>query len=381
MQVRPDPEGEPLAGTLGWTTGVPGAQVHLLRNGTAEWETVTADASGRVVFDRLLPDLYRLYATRRLTAAEAQAAGEPVRAFGDGATITVPAGPSTATLQIFPDRADGLVISEINSSAPPPWETQGTYRDGHYFELHNNSDQVWHLDGMLFGSAYHLGFQDWDHAPCPVTRTVRTDPLGLHAKEILRFPGSGSQYPVLPGETKLVAIAAIDHTPVHPWLHDLSGAHFELGGHRTADNPAVPNMLDVGMFPFFPQNAAPPLVATGHVLFLAEPVPVGSLPISFRDHNGRGYVRIPAAALVDVASFYALFPDQDRDHPPCVPMALEAFDRYEVAVNELGDGEGANLSYQRLLLRMDGGRAILQNTNTTAADFAFTTHTPGTIAP
>lgn len=364
---------------LGWETGVSGAEVHLLRSGTAEWETATADADGEVVFDRLLPGLYRLYAERRLSAQEAQSLGLPVRAFADGGTFMVPRAASTVTLHLREDRSDGLLISEINGALPPPWES-GSYGDGLYFEVYNPTGSVRFLDGMLFASAYHLGFNDFSSRPCEVTQSVRADPSGLHTTQVLEFPGAGSDFPIFPGEVKLVAQGAIDHRPVHPWLFDLRGADFEIIGQGGADNPAVPNLREVGQTPFILRGTISPLARGRTILFLAEPTDVGSLPISFRDHTGRGYVKIPAERIVEAVAFQALWPERDREVPPCEPMTATRFDRYEFARLEIGLGvEQVNLAYQRLLLRSGPVGPVLQNTNTSAADFVLGPHTPGRV--
>lgn len=361
---------------FGWRTGVSGAAVHLLRNGTVEWETVTADADGQVVFDRLLPGLYRLYAERRLSTAEAQSLGQPVRAFADGGTFTVPRAASTVTLYLLENRADGLVISEINGVLPPPWES-GSYDDGLYLEVYNASGDVRFLDGLLLGSAYHLGFKDYGHLPCTASQAVRADPSGIHTTQVLEFPGAGSDYPIFPGQVKLVAQGAIDHRPVHPWLFDLRGADFEIIGQGAADNPAVPNLREVGQTPFILSGTVSPLASGLGVLFLAEPTDVGSLPISFRDHTGRGYVKIPAERIIEAVAFQSLWPDNDRESPPCEPMTAPRFDRYEFARLEIGFGvDIVNLAYQRVFLQ---SASFLQNTNTSAADFVLAPHTPGTV--
>ncbi|MGH7541893.1 MAG: hypothetical protein ACRELC_12920, partial [Gemmatimonadota bacterium] len=176
--------------------------------------------------------VYRVYAARRLTGAEAQAAGEPIRAFGDGRTLYVE-GATDVTLALLADRPGGLLISEVDDAIPPPWETGGGYLDGMYVEVYNNSDEVIFLDGLVFSTTYRLGFQDYDHMPCSASQAVRSDSTGLYVGSALQFPGSGAEYPIFPGEAKVMAHSAIDHTPVHPELLNLENADFEGGGRGT----------------------------------------------------------------------------------------------------------------------------------------------------
>jgi len=379
VRVMVAQEDAALAASLGWQGGVPGAEVHVLRNGEATWDTLTTGSDGEVMLPNIVNGLFRVYAMRRLTTAESQQVGGTIRAFGDGGTFKVGIG-TTLELRLLADRAGGLVISEYNQVSPPPQETGGAgYNGDHYIEVYNNSAQTIMLDGKLFGRAYFFGQEDFSFNPCMASQATREDPGGIFTREALAFPGSGSEHPIGPGETRLVAFVAIDHTPVHPWLFDLSGADFEIHPVGAADNPAVPNMINVGEEPW--RLIFSPLI-TGPTYYLSDPVDVQSLPIAFRDHTGRGYVQLPADKILDAVSFSPIFVESNREFPPCAPLINKQFDRYENAEEEFGDGIGVfNLSAQRIVLRDAGGRAILQNTNTTAADFVYAAHTPGTILP
>ncbi|MCH8236528.1 MAG: hypothetical protein IIC29_10445, partial [Chloroflexi bacterium] len=369
-----------LGEALGWQAGVPDVEVRILRNGTAEWLTAQTDAAGTVVFADILPGLYRVYGGRTLTAAEAQAVGQPVRAFGDGRALEV--GLETELeLLLLADRPGSLVISEIGNSLPVPWEVRdfSAAIGGLYFEVYNNSDATIFLDGKIFG-ATHWYVSDTDHTPCSASAPIRTDPAGLHSRWLLQFPGTGAEHPIGPGEVRTVAMAAIDHTPVHPTMLDLSGADFEIGGAGIANNPGVPDMLDVGLEGWLPQV----LYATLHTFFLGESVDVASLPILFRDFRGRAFARFPRESLIDVVAFRSIWPDLDAEFPFCVPMVHRLFDRYEGALFEIGFAVdpilGMTRSLERKILRIaPDGRIILQNTNTSAVDFFVGTRTPGRL--
>lgn len=70
--------------------------------------------------------------------------------------------------------------------------------------------------------------------------------MGVYARKALAFPGSGGEHPILPGEVKVVATSAIDHTPVHPDLFDLSSADFEIRG-PLADKVCRSNDVSSGL--------------------------------------------------------------------------------------------------------------------------------------
>lgn len=110
-----------LADRLGWTSGVPGVEVQLLRNGSATWQGAETDEDGVATFENVLKSRYRIFAGRTLSSAEAQAVGEPIRAFGDAMTFDVTSvGDLPIELSMLADRTNGLVISEVSTWSPPP---------------------------------------------------------------------------------------------------------------------------------------------------------------------------------------------------------------------------------------------------------------------
>lgn len=361
-----------LADSLGWRDGIPGAEINILRNGTAEWITVLTDSSGTASVGKLGAGLYRVYGARTLTDGEAGRVGGVVRAFGDGRTISVEEE-TTLELSMVADRPRSLVISEIGNGAPVPWETGGTtYSKGRYFEIYNNSNKMMYLDGMLFGVSGAVWATRSKVIACSESQTPRTDPEGIHAAEVLRFPGSGMEYPIGPGETRTMAVAAIDHRPIHPTLIDMSDADFEMGLSGSANNPAVPDMIKLS----FPnQFLVGSLLGTRYVHFLSRPLDVENLPVSWRDaFNGRQYVLIPKDNLIDVVALKLIWAVKDPEFPPCVPMVQRGFNRYEGGfLNIALDSDPtfrSTRSLQRRVLRIGvDGRKILYNTRTTAVDF------------
>ena len=380
VHVRLQPSDAGLASALGWEHGVPGAEVNLLRNGTEDWLRLTTDATGRARLDHILPALYRVYAGRILSQAEATAADLAVRNFGDGITIEI-AGQGEQSLQfdLSADEPGTLLISEVNGWTPPPWETGGSYSDHHYFEVYNNADRTFFLDGMVFGATVRGDGNT--HGHCAHSQAARTDSLGVYSLALLQWPGMGSEYAIGPGESRLVAISAIDHTPVHPDLPDLSHADFEIRAVRSADNPAVPNMLEVGWRPFvtsFGGAALSDLIGGNIGYFIARRFDPAELPVMYRDFAGQGYQRVPRDLLLDVVGQAAIFADIQRETPPCVPLLHPDFDRYPGGFYTTAVGAvESRLSFQRRFLRSEGGRDILSNTNTSAVDFVLADLTPG----
>ncbi|MFQ5705559.1 MAG: hypothetical protein ACE5HT_16260, partial [Gemmatimonadales bacterium] len=332
---------------------------------------------GTASFSKVLPGLYRLFGGRTLTEAEAASVGGVIRAFGDGRTVRI--GQSGQfELQLLADRPGSLVISETRAGVPLGWEIDFAPTDGMlYFEVYNNSAGTLFLDGKIFGVA-HEGVNNWPFLPCTASELVRRDPAGIYARWFLQFPGSGTDYPIGPGEARLIASEAIDHTPVHPTAPDLSHADFEVGG--AANNPAVPDMIQLGPegFPF------PRFGGSLNTVFLAGPFDVASLSVVWRDHNGREFFRVPKERIIDAVALRSVWPPSDTNFEPCAPMVQRDFDRYEGGFVNIGINlsDMALRSLQRKVLRIGpDGRKILMNSNTSAYDFFLgrVPRTPGWI--
>ena len=136
-----------------------------------------------------------------------------------------------------------------------------------YFTIFNPTDQTLYADGICVANTHHLSWQEkemWYDEFYPDRVPIRG---------FVTVPGSGKDYPVAPGEMKVVAFTAIDHSSVEGYDHavDLTGADFEIyDGPETkdVDNPEVPNLLktnnsDVnvnGGFFFQPRGYVSPLM-------------------------------------------------------------------------------------------------------------------------
>jgi hypothetical protein len=376
VNLTVESEASGLAQTLGWTGGVPNAEVRLHRWGTDfEWQTATTDAQGVARFPRAIPGRYRLAAYRPLTDAEVTQVGGGARAFGDGVMTDV-SNATERTLSLGLSRRGSVVFSEVYATAK--FTAEGSYDFDYYFELYNNSDQTVYLDGMIFGTTLGIPDIEGGLAPsCAESEPWRNDPAGVWAHFLHQFPGSGSEYPLLPGEVALVALDAIDHSVVDPRFPDLSGADFELEGTGDVDNPAVPNLPEVGVEPWFLGHGLRFFI--GRVFFLAESLDPSSLErrVSHITRNDETHLRVPADALLDVVATEEDDALNDQRYSHCFPVIHRSFDR--LGGGFIKHGEDLGFSVQRLVIGMVNGRKVLQDTNTSAVDLVRAPYTPGTI--
>lgn len=149
------------------------------------------------------------------------------------------ANTETMALQIYNSK-EGLLLTEIFYTGTTTPEGK-QYTKDQYFKVGNNSDDTLYLDGVAFVESDFLTSLKHDYRP-----DIMSDAMTIDA--IYVFPGNGQDYPVAPGEEKLIAVNAIDHTEANQNSFDLSEADFEIYDESTIqslldpDNQNVVNM-------------------------------------------------------------------------------------------------------------------------------------------
>lgn len=140
--------------------------------------------------------------------------------------------------------AKGLVIEEIYfTGSPVAGEDSGD--DDQYIKLTNTSSEVVYADRVMFVSNYIDGFITETGA----YYTYPELPDGLVVTDMYMIPGNGTDHPIKPGESIVLAIDAKKYTDENPNAVDLSKADFEFYDGENeffpdTDNPDVAN-LDV----------------------------------------------------------------------------------------------------------------------------------------
>jgi hypothetical protein len=369
VQVRAEAPDAGVAAALGFPGGaIPGARITLQRVGGTGADTATADAEGRAVFERLLPGTYRISAVRLLSAEERSrlaGADAEVNAWGGGAAVDLAAPGTEAAVALTAGRPGTLVISEIWFGA---FAVQGTsYSWGQFTEIYNNSATTQYLDGKLIAVP---PFPTTDFAGDNCTRSDRwtNDPDGVWVRWVYRFPGTGTQYPLRPGEAVIVALEAIDHSALAEGQLDLSRADFEFESVSGVDNPHVPNLVSVGPVPY---GIGRGLMLSGHsdTAVLADALELEALP---RDRSlaDQEILRIPADAVLDVVTWWL---DRVLSAEPCAWQVNERFDRQGARV---WNGIDRVSMQRRPLLALPDGRVVLQRTRTSARDWMAAPPTP-----
>lgn len=128
--------------------------------------------------------------------------------------------------------SDDFIFEEIFFSGTLRSSGLQYYGDG-YFKIFNNTDHVLYADGLAFCESKFKSTQYFEYSP-----DIRKDTMTIWSLYVI--PGSGTDYPVLPGHSMLICDTGIDHRTANPNSFNLSGADFEW-----YDVSSQPNNLDI----------------------------------------------------------------------------------------------------------------------------------------
>ena len=360
----PDSADLSTAVALGWGQGIPHAQVTITSDDSAVAPRLLAGSDSGTLFLDQLAGRYRIDAMRWLSDSERAllpAGDDAVGFLAHTVLITTGADPRTA-VEMVASRRSSLLISEWKGD-PLFTTSEGTYYFSVYLRLYNNGDTTVYLDGLIIGSGLASQFS-YPNFPCSLYLPYALDPLGVWANWFYQLPGRGTDYPLLPGETAVLATDAIDHRPLFSEGLDLRGADFEFyGGAGDVDNPDVPNAADVGVRS---DALGHGLIwsSLGAVAFVALPFDLATIQTGFFGNGTWG--RIPASALLDVMAMKTTY---QSGYPECSWLVHARFDRQ--AVQLLGARPQDDLlAYRRISVPFTiGGRPVLQHTHASAWDF------------
>ncbi|MDG5800613.1 DUF4876 domain-containing protein [Marinilabiliaceae bacterium ANBcel2] len=265
----------------------------------------------------------------------------------------------------------GWVFKELYVTGSQTPEGRMYYKDK-YFEIYNNTNEVLYADGISIGESDHTTSSDinpW--------ADIIDDYFVTHV--VYTIPGDGTEVPVNPGESLIIADIGIDHTQDNPNAIDLSFADFEWYDDHPldVDVPDVPNMIK-----YFSSSAS---IWTPHnrgfksyVIFrydegsmeeymdnyMVERVaPSGSTLIRYKVPNSIILDAVEMGTPSDFSS-KALSPALDLSYINC------------------GDGDESRFGkvVRRRVQSRENGRVIYQDTNNSAVDFHSTVEPqPGVI--
>lgn len=140
-------------------------------------------------------------------------------------------------------KADGgFVISEIFVAGTKYPDQNRNYMYDAYFKITNNSDMTLYADSLAIMESAYVSSAANKHDWTPDVR-----PTDFPAGTLFMIPGNGTEHPVAPGQSIVIANNGMDHTTVNSASIDLSKADFEVyldnGGNSMDTDYDVPNMV------------------------------------------------------------------------------------------------------------------------------------------
>jgi hypothetical protein len=234
------------------------ATVVLTNNNSSDTYTQSTDANGFANFTNVIPGTYKVTVFKKMLSDEfnttfgyAPAVSEiSFNGVQENATINV--NVQSTFIELKGARIGDLLIKQIYYAGSHA--TQGASFRDQFIEIYNNSNEVIYADGLYIGQLYGKvntnttnnnysqpnGQFDWSKSiGMTMGSTANTD--YVYADYVLKIPGNGTQYPIFPGQSIVIAANGVNHkaplvdntgTPItvqNPSLTvDLSTADFEV---------------------------------------------------------------------------------------------------------------------------------------------------------
>lgn len=195
--------------------------------------SAVSDDNGVAHFNNTIPDFYNCLAQKyypRDTVYKYIGLKQDITLVGSLPAQSLYKEYDSLQIIVTPVISSDLLISEVyyNGAPPPP----PYYFHDQFTEIYNNSLEIKYLDNYAIGDVVY-GYRD--------------DPSYLHCAHLYKFPGSGKDYPIYPGELIIVAQDAINHLEFNENSLDLTLADFEYYNPLSSDinNPEVPDMIQI----------------------------------------------------------------------------------------------------------------------------------------
>lgn len=266
----------------------------------------------------------------------------------------------------------GWVFKEIYYTGSRTPEGGMYYKDK-FFEIYNNTDEVLYADGISIGESDHITSNEFN-----MWEDIIDEYFVTHV--VYTIPGSGSDYPVEPGQSILIADVAIDHRVDNPNSFDLSGADFEWYDDHPldVDVPEVPNLIKYFSYSasiWTPHNRG----FRSYIIFR----PDTGMEQFMQEHeiekinpNGTTSIRykVPNDVILDAVELGTPSDFQSKALSPSL----------DISFINCGDADEARFgkSIRRKVQSVENGRVVYQDTNNSAVDFHSTvTPKPGVVEP
>ena len=246
-------------------------------------------------------------------------------------------------MQLKQSKAGAIVIKEIYCGGCSKAPMEGTYQSDKYVILHNNSIETEYLDGLCMGTLSPYN----SNAANPWLEGGELPEFLPVIQAVLAVPGSGTDFPLAPGEDAVIALnGAIDHTAEYPLSVNLN-------------LPDVFALYDPVLFPNASYHPAPgPLVQAARYLDII--IKTGQANAYTLSVNSPTFILFRAPSGVDIREYV-----QQAQNQPQVPGGSEKV--IAIPQDWIVDGVevfngGSTGNQKRLPASIDAGAVSLSET-------------------
>ncbi len=343
-----------------------GAWVYVTEDGTERTDSAQTDVSGVATILKLRKGIYNISASISLTATEAEAetgVAEAVLLTAVKNNVSV-LDHTDESLTLAGAILGDFVFKEVYYAGSKTPE-DGSYFSDQYYEIYNNSTDIIYADnlclGIVDGWAYSANISPW----------LSAYPTKQALPSFWYIAGSGTDYPINPGESIIIAQDGIDHktdelgNPNSPV--NLGNADWETyvprDDNKDLDSPTVPN-LTLGFANFLAFDWLTSVFGCGYVLFRIdgdiETYVEANKVTKPESTSTKEYVLIDNEMIIDGFQAYK---DDSETSMPKLHTVIDAGFTYDP------NGTYTGKCVRRKVKATIDGRPVYQDTNNSTNDF------------
>lgn len=337
---------------------------------TTTGDVVTAETQGTsVVVNQLLKGVYDVVAQAQFSYA-----GYAYNYIGSARNVEVNADGVNCLISVTATKAAALLAKEIYYNSCKD-NNNANYMKDFFLEVYNNSDQVAYADGLCLAMTLSPNTYEFTYGAGAYTdKEGHVYDVGIKddskyvfvGMTVWQIPGNGTDYPLKPGESIVIAGYANDHTATASASINLSTADFETycdhyGEKGQVDCKAI-NMKLVAEVAAPTNNFWLTVTGRGFILFHQE-TPIRNTDF-IRSSNYPTSVGLEVLKedVIDAVDLVA--------NASTKKWVVETLDAGKV----LSQGNYCGKSVLRKVAsKTEDGRVILQDTNNSTEDFIYCT--------
>ncbi|WP_293309481.1 DUF4876 domain-containing protein [Pedobacter sp. UBA5917] len=388
------------------------AEITLINKSNNSKYTLKANHQGQIALQSIVPGVYSINVSLKITAAEFLALTGTTRESDYYLNYSLDnqsyfTNADVKIQLINSEVIGGFVIKQIYYAGSDP-STGAIFRD-QFIEVYNNTSETLYADSLMIAVVYGKISKNVDNYSLTNNQYDWSKSIGMAAtgnanedyiyvKELFMIPsdGTGKKYPVLTGKSIVIAQTALDHTKpyttnggttqsiANPALTvNLANADFEaylypyeqkLDPGRTmyasdVDNPNVTNMetyfaTGARDMVLSPQGKESYAILKVDKNFNLNNIPAYALP-TVRTVTATTvlYPQLPTKYIIDAVEIEAIISSDQT--PRRLPMA------YDSGAASVTGGPYSSQSVIRKTAKIIAGRRVLQDTNNSRNDFGL----------